>query len=468
MYEENNNDDKFTITLEGVLDRNATKSNLKKELLSLKKENFFKQTGLSLKSSKDFLSLSVERLKSLKRLKNDNLQKPGSFKSNVFKSNPFKDYFNLDFKKNSLEGVLKDLDSFKDKNSLAFKHLPSLKNNIGSYFNLKTDNSEIDDLKTDKLDLNPKRQYSYFKTENIKNTFKQNFIRNSSKDQTNKAFKDFKLNSNFDKIERNPAKDNFQELLGFKKENNQFILENLVSFRNLFKDAILFDFLNNGFDDSKLFLKEFQNLKDKKIPQLSLENFILKDNQIESVNKMLKRQRSFETEFERNDFLKKLYVLKSSQNSNLNDFPFMVELAQKLKNEGYAKNDSKVFSLISDFLSSENNLEKFLTFKRPTTSSLNDQLKAEPEFLNSNKIINSVFEPKLDPLLEKTLELLQWAKSYDFTNSVLEPLKNTFSNFGNLLVQAFESLPLVEYMTNVIRDGGAFNSRGIDDDSRMP
>ncbi|WKC88639.1 hypothetical protein QIA20_00615 (plasmid) [Borreliella japonica] len=40
MYEENNNEDKFTITLEGVLDRNATKSNLEKELLSLKKENF--------------------------------------------------------------------------------------------------------------------------------------------------------------------------------------------------------------------------------------------------------------------------------------------------------------------------------------------------------------------------------------------------------------------------------------------
>ncbi len=40
MYEENNNEDKFTITLEGILDRNATKSNLKKELLSFKKENF--------------------------------------------------------------------------------------------------------------------------------------------------------------------------------------------------------------------------------------------------------------------------------------------------------------------------------------------------------------------------------------------------------------------------------------------
>ncbi len=54
MYEENNNEDKFTITLEGILDRNATKSNLKKELLSFKKENFFNQTGLSPKSSKDF------------------------------------------------------------------------------------------------------------------------------------------------------------------------------------------------------------------------------------------------------------------------------------------------------------------------------------------------------------------------------------------------------------------------------
>lgn len=40
MYEENNNEDKFTITLEGILDRNATKSNLKKELLSFKKEIF--------------------------------------------------------------------------------------------------------------------------------------------------------------------------------------------------------------------------------------------------------------------------------------------------------------------------------------------------------------------------------------------------------------------------------------------
>ncbi len=30
MYQENNNEDKFTITLEGILDRNATKSNLKK------------------------------------------------------------------------------------------------------------------------------------------------------------------------------------------------------------------------------------------------------------------------------------------------------------------------------------------------------------------------------------------------------------------------------------------------------
>ncbi|WKC83994.1 hypothetical protein QIA37_00465 (plasmid) [Borrelia sp. CA_690] len=47
MYEENNNDDKFTIKLEGVLDRNATKSNLKKDFLSLKSENFFNQIGLS-------------------------------------------------------------------------------------------------------------------------------------------------------------------------------------------------------------------------------------------------------------------------------------------------------------------------------------------------------------------------------------------------------------------------------------
>ncbi len=93
MYEENNNEDKFIITLEGILDRNATKSNLKKELLSFKKENFFNQTGLSPKSSKDFLSLSFERLKSPERLQNDNLQKSVSFKSNAFKSSPFKDFF---------------------------------------------------------------------------------------------------------------------------------------------------------------------------------------------------------------------------------------------------------------------------------------------------------------------------------------------------------------------------------------
>lgn len=120
MYEENNNEDKFTITLEGILDRNATKSNLKKELLSFKKENFFNQTGLSPKSSKDFLSLSFERLKSPERLQNDNLQKSVSFKSSAFKSSPFKDFFNLDSWKNSLESVLKDLDS-SDKSGLAFK-----------------------------------------------------------------------------------------------------------------------------------------------------------------------------------------------------------------------------------------------------------------------------------------------------------------------------------------------------------
>ncbi len=68
-------------------------------------------------------------------------------------------------------------------------------------------------------------------------------------------------------------------------------------------------------------------------------------NQKESANKILKRKRSFETELERNDFLRKLYILQSSQNSNpdsnlnsnSNDFSFMVELAQKLKTKGMPK-----------------------------------------------------------------------------------------------------------------------------------
>lgn len=115
MYEENNNENKFTITLEGVLDRNATKSNLKKELLSLKKEIFFNQTGLSSKGGKDFLSLSLEKLKSPERLKNDNLQKSSNFKSSIFKGNPFKDFFSLDLWKNNSESVLKDLYSSKEK-----------------------------------------------------------------------------------------------------------------------------------------------------------------------------------------------------------------------------------------------------------------------------------------------------------------------------------------------------------------
>ncbi|WKC88637.1 hypothetical protein QIA20_00605 (plasmid) [Borreliella japonica] len=214
-------------------------------------------------------------------------------------------------------------------------------------------------------------------------------------------------------------------------------------------------------------LKELKDLKDKKIFQLNLENFICKDSQRESVNKTLKGQRSFETEFERNDFLRKLYVFQSSQNSNLNDLSFMVELVERLKNEGYAKNDLKAISLISDFLSGQNNLEKVLSNK--STISLKNELKGEPEVLNSNKIINSVSDLKLDPLLEKALELLEWAKSYDFSSSVLDPLRNTFSNLGNILGQAFESLPLVEYMTNLLRDGGGrLNLREIDDDFRMP
>nr|WKC83995.1 hypothetical protein QIA37_00470 [Borrelia sp. CA_690] len=56
----------------------------------------------------------------------------------------------------------------------------------------------------------------------------------------------------------------------------------------------------------------------------------------------------------------------------------MVELAQKLKKEGYAKNDSKAISLVSDFLKGENNLEKVSSLQRPTIS-LKNQLKGEPE-----------------------------------------------------------------------------------------
>lgn len=91
----------------------------------------------------------------------------------------------------------------------------------------------------------------------------------------------------------------------------------------------------------------------------------------------------------------------------------------------------------------------------------------QPEVLNS-KIINTAFEPGLDSILEKTLELLEWAKNYDFTSSVLDPLRNTFSNLGSILAQAFESLPLVEHMTNLLNSASELNSRGIDDDSRMP
>ncbi|MBB6031895.1 hypothetical protein HNR35_000898 [Borreliella spielmanii] len=458
MYEEKNNEDKFTITLEGVLDRNATKSNLKKELSSLKKEIFFNQTGLSLKGSKDFLSSSLERLKSPQRLENNNLQKLASFKS-VLRNNPFKDFLSLDLWENPSESFLKDLDSLKDKSGVASNHFVVKKNNISSYL----------EPEIDKLDLNSSSQYSYFKTENIKNVFKQNFSDNFNKDQTNKTLKDYRLNSNFDKIKLSFVKDDLQEPLGLKNENNQTVWENLMSFKNFLRDSNLVDFFNirDRFNDFKLFLNEFQNLKDKKVFQLSLENFICKDSQKESVNKMLKGQRSFETEFERNDFLRKLYVLQSSQNSNLNDFSFMVELVQKLKNEGFAKNDSKAISLISDFLSAKSNLEKVLSFNNMPSISLKD-IEVEPEVLNSSKIIDSVSKPRLDPLLEKTVELLEWAKSYDFTSSVVDPLRNTFSNFSNLLRQALESLPLVECITNALRDGGGFSARGIDDDSRMP
>lgn len=456
MYEENNNEDKFTIKLEGVLDRNATRNNLKKELLGFKKEDFL-NVSLSPISSKDFLSLSLERLKSIEKLKNNNLQKSASFKSfnAASKSSSFKDYFDLDFKKNKLKSTLKDLDFAKDKSILGAKNLDFKSNNLDFYVKPEVD----------KLDLDFNKQYSYFKTENIKNSFKQNFFNNSSKDQTN-APKELVLNSNFDKTALSVKAD--LQPLSFKDENN-LIWENLMFLKNLSKDLGVVDFLSikNGFNDFKLSLNEFQNLKDKKISQLSLENLICEDGHRESANKILKGQRSFETEFERNDFLRKLYILQSSQNSKLNDFSFIVEIAQKLKNLGHAKNDFKAISLINDFLGSKNNLEEVLSLDKPTMS-LKSKLNGDPEVLNSNKIINSVSEQKVDPLLEKTVELLEWAKSYDFTSSVLDPLRNTFSNLGNILVQAFENLPLVEHMTNVIRDNGGSSSRGIDDDSRMP
>ncbi|MCD2401454.1 hypothetical protein LRB67_04135 [Borreliella bissettiae] len=456
MYEENNNENKFTITLEGVLDRNATKSNLKKELLSLKRENFLNQGlgGLIGKGSKDFLSLSLKRPDSHKTPKSDNFQKSASFKSlNDFgKSNSFKDFSALDL----------NFD-LKDKSGLPAGCLNENKSSLGSYSKPKVE----------KLDLGSSH-YSYFKTENIKSTFKQNFINNSFKDQTNVS-KDFRSNSNFNKP---PFKD-LQEPLGLKNENSQIVFKNLMSFRDLFKGPSPVDFFNikNGFNDLNLPLEEFQNLKDKKT-KLNLENLVYKDNQKESANKILKRKRSFETELERNDFLRKLYILQSSQNSspnsnpnssassNPNDFSFIVELAQNLKNEGYAKNDLKAIGLVSDFLKGENNLEKVLSFKMPTSSLKNS--KVEPEILNSSKIINAVLEPGLGPLLEKTLELLDWAKNYDFTSSVLDPLRNTFSNFGIILAQAFESLPLVEHITNLLNNASEFNSRGIDDDFGMP
>ncbi|WNY63374.1 hypothetical protein RAC47_04665 (plasmid) [Borreliella carolinensis] len=459
MYEENNNN-KFTITLEGVLDRNATKSNLKKELLSLKRENFLSQGfgGLIGKGSKDFLSLSLKRPESHKTPKGDNFQKSASFKSlNVLgKKDYFKDFLSFD-------------DSQKNTPKSVFKDFSGLDLDL----NDKSSPSSYLKPKVEKLDLGSS-QHSYFKTENMKNTFKQNFINNSFKDQTN-VTKDFRLNSNFNKP---PFKD-LQEPLGLKNENSQIVFKNLMSFRDLFKGPSPVDFFNikNGFNDLNLPLEEFQNLKDKKT-KLSLENLVYKDNQKESANKILKRKRSFETELERNDFLRKLYILQSSQNSsassstsssassNPNDFSFIVELAQNLKNEGYAKNDLKAISLVSDFLKGENNLEKVLNFKIPTSSLKNS--KVEPEILNSSKIINAALEPGLGPILEKTLELLEWAKNYDFTSSVLDPLRNTFSNLGIILAQAFESLPLVEHITNLLNNASEFNSRGIDDDFRMP
>ncbi|WNY66370.1 hypothetical protein QIA45_04660 (plasmid) [Borreliella andersonii] len=465
MYEENNNN-KYTVTLGGVLGRNVTKGNFKKEFLSPKRENFFNQSfgGLS-KGSKDFLSLSLERLESSEKLKSDNLKKSANFKSFNFlgKSDSFKDFLGHgDSQKNNPRSVFKDLDlglnlDLKDKIALPAGHFNKNKSSPGFY--LKPE--------VNKLDFGSS-QYSYFKTENIKNTFKQNFISNSGKDQTNLS-KDFRLNSNFNKAFS--VNDLQEPLLGVKNENSQIVWENLMSFRDFFKESSLVEVLNlkNGFNDLNSSLEEFKNLKDKKT-QLSLENLVFKDSQKESANKILKRKRSFETELERNDFLRKLYILKNSQNTNTNtnsnDFSFIVELAQKLRNEGHTENDSKTISLVSDFLKSENNLEKVLSLKSSTISLKSS--KGEPEVLNS-KIINTVFEPGLDLILEKTLELLEWAKNYKFTSSVLDPLRNTFSNLGNILAQAFESVPFVEYMTNLLNNGvSEFNLRGIDDDSGMP
>lgn len=300
---------------------------------------------MSGKSSKDFLSSSFERLKGLKTPKSDNLQKSASFRSlNVLgKDNSFKDFLSYDSHKNNPKSVLKDLDldfnfDLKDKIGLPTRHLNEKKSNLSSY--LKPGVDKLDPFSS---------QYSYFKTENIKNTFKQSFINNSDKYQNNVP-KDFRLNSNFAKIF--PFKDDLQEPLGLKNKNSQIVWENLMTFRNLFKASSPVDFFNikNGFNDSNLSLKEFKNLKDTKT-QLSLENLVYRDSQKESANKILKSNRSFETELERNDFLRKLYVLQSSQNPNSssNDFSFMVELAQKLKNDGHAKNDSKAISLVSDF-----------------------------------------------------------------------------------------------------------------------
>ncbi|WKC88638.1 hypothetical protein QIA20_00610 (plasmid) [Borreliella japonica] len=106
------------------------------------------------------------------------------------------------------------------------------KNNLGPYLRPEVD----------KLDLNFNKQYSYFKTENMKNAFKQNFIHNSKEDQTNATLKDFRLNSDLDKIQLSFAKDDLQGPL-LKDENNQNIWENLISFRNFLKDSVLVDFL---------------------------------------------------------------------------------------------------------------------------------------------------------------------------------------------------------------------------------
>ncbi len=180
----------------------------------------------------------MKNLKVWKDPKVDNSKKSASFKSlNVLgKIDSFKDFLGPDFQKNNPKSVLKDLDldlDLKDKIDLPDGHLNKNKSSLSSY--LKPE--------VDKLDLGS-QEHSYFKTENIKNTFKQNFVNNSGEAQTNLP-KDFRLDSNFNKTF--PFGD-LQEPLGLKNANSQIVWKNLMSFRDLFKDSSLVDF----FKDSSL------------------------------------------------------------------------------------------------------------------------------------------------------------------------------------------------------------------------